>query len=448
VPEMLLAKGENMEITEPKSLPGVMELLPADQIKFDEIKSKIERVYQSFGFLPIDTPSIERSEVLLAKAGGETEKQIYEFKKGDNNICLRFDLTVPLAKYVAANINNLEFPFKRYQIGKVYRGEKAQKGRYREFYQADIDIIGKGELSLACDAECPAVIYKIFSELNFGDFVINLNNRKIVSGLLASLNLEEKKMDIMRTLDKFDKIGESGVIDILKEIALKKAQIDTLLSFIKISGSIAEQLKQLKSFKISNEQFALGVSELSQVVALILAQGVPEKNIAINLSIVRGLDYYTGTVFETFLTDYPSIGSVCSGGRYDNLAEFYTKEKLPGVGISIGLTRLFYQLQEKALVSSSRLSVSDVLVLPMSTEFIGAGYKVAKILRDAGLNVQFYAEDKKFKNKLAYADKLQIPYVIIIGEDEFKTNSVTIKNMRTHAQDTINLAGLVNYFKC
>jgi len=445
---MLLAKGENMEITEPKSLPGVMELLPADQIKFDEIKSKIERVYQSFGFLPIDTPSIERSEVLLAKAGGETEKQIYEFKKGDNNICLRFDLTVPLAKYVAANINNLEFPFKRYQIGKVYRGEKAQKGRYREFYQADIDIIGKGELSLACDAECPAVIYKIFSELNFGDFVINLNNRKIVSGLLASLNLEEKKMDIMRTLDKFDKIGESGVIDILKEIALKKAQIDTLLSFIKISGSIAEQLKQLKSFKISNEQFALGVSELSQVVALILAQGVPEKNIAINLSIVRGLDYYTGTVFETFLTDYPSIGSVCSGGRYDNLAEFYTKEKLPGVGISIGLTRLFYQLQEKALVSSSRLSVSDVLVLPMSTEFIGAGYKVAKILRDAGLNVQFYAEDKKFKNKLAYADKLQIPYVIIIGEDEFKTNSVTIKNMRTHAQDTINLAGLVNYFKC
>ena len=437
-----------MEITEPKSLPGVMELLPADQIKFDEIKSKIERVYQSFGFLPIDTPSIERSEVLLAKAGGETEKQIYEFKKGDNNICLRFDLTVPLAKYVAANINNLEFPFKRYQIGKVYRGEKAQKGRYREFYQADIDIIGKGELSLACDAECPAVIYKIFSELNFGDFVINLNNRKIVSGLLASLNLEEKKMDIMRTLDKFDKIGESGVIDILKEIALKKAQIDTLLSFIKISGSIAEQLKQLKSFKISNEQFALGVSELSQVVALILAQGVPEKNIAINLSIVRGLDYYTGTVFETFLTDYPSIGSVCSGGRYDNLAEFYTKEKLPGVGISIGLTRLFYQLQEKALVSSSRLSVSDVLVLPMSTEFIGAGYKVAKILRDAGLNVQFYAEDKKFKNKLAYADKLQIPYVIIIGEDEFKTNSVTIKNMRTHAQDTINLAGLVNYFKC
>ena len=432
------------DIVEPKSLPGTMELLPADQIKFNEIKNKIERVYKSFGFLPIDTPVIEKSEVLLAKAGGETEKQIYQFKKGDNDICLRFDLTVPLAKFVAANINELEFPFKRYQIGKVYRGEKAQKGRYREFYQADIDIIGKGELSLANDAECPAIIYQIFKDLDFGEFVINLNNRKIVSGLLAELGLEDKKTEVMRSVDKLDKIGEENVKQSLTELGANKNQLKVLMDFMKISGKIERQIEQLHSFKIANEQFKQGVSELETVVKLILAQGVPEKNLAINLSIVRGLDYYTGTVFETFLTDYPSIGSVCSGGRYDNLSGFYTKEKLPGVGISIGLTRLFYQLQEKNLIKTNAISGAQFLILPMANEFLPACFKVAEKLRKQNKSVQVYLEDKKFKNKLAYADKLQIPFVIIIGEDELKNNCFTLKNMQTHTQEIISLDNLKN----
>lgn len=435
-----------MNIVEPKSLPGVMELLPADQMKFDEIKGKIEAVYKSFGFLPLDTPAIERSDVMLAKAGGETEKQIYQFKKGDNDICLRFDLTVPLAKYVAANINSLEFPFKRYQIGKVYRGEKAQKGRYREFYQADIDIIGKGELSLANDAECAAVIYKIFKELDFGPFVIYLSNRKIVSGLLAELGLEDKKMDVMRLLDKFDKIGAEAVCEALGELGINKNQISTLINFVKISGKTDDQLNKLSKLLPKNAQFNEGVKELGEVIAHIRAQGVPETNFAINLSIVRGLDYYTGTVFETFLKEYPSIGSVCSGGRYDNLAEFYTKEKLPGVGISIGLTRLFYQLQAANLIKSSKPSSVDALVLPFDNNFLPAAYQVAATLRAMKVNTQVYVEDKKFKNKLAYADKLAVPYVLIIGEDEVKTNSVTIKNMITHEQKMIAIKGLSKIF--
>ena len=433
-----------MEIIEPKSLPGTMELLPGDQMLFDGIKNKIEKVYKSFGFLPIDTPAIERSDVLLAKAGGETEKQIYRFNKGDNDLCLRFDLTVPLAKYVAANINELEFPFKRYQIAKVYRGEKAQKGRYREFYQADIDIIGKGELSLANDAECAAVIYKIFSELDFGPFVIHLNNRKIVSGLLRELNLEDKKMEVMRILDKFDKIGEEAVLASLAEIGVNKNQLKTLMNFIKISGSTDSQLVKLKALLPNNQLFNEGVSELELVVNQIRLQGVPEKNIAINLSIVRGLDYYTGTVYETFLTNYPNIGSVCSGGRYDNLAGYYTKEKLPGVGISIGLTRLFYQLQAANLIKTTNKTTIDCLVLPMDQNELAYAFKVANVLRENGLNIQVYFEDKKFKNKISYADKLNIPLLAIIGEDEVKSNKVTIKNMLTHEQQTIALKDLKN----
>lgn len=433
-----------MEIIEPKSLPGTMELLPGDQMLFDEIKNKIEKVYKSFGFLPIDTPAIERSDVLLAKAGGETEKQIYRFNKGDNDLCLRFDLTVPLAKYVAANINDLEFPFKRYQIAKVYRGEKAQKGRYREFYQADIDIIGKESLSLSNDAECAAVIYKIFSELDFGPFVIYLNNRKIVSGLLGELGLEDKKMDVMRILDKFDKIGEEAVLTCLAEIGVNKSQLKTLINFIKINGTTDNQLKKLKALLPNNQLFNEGVNELEYVVNQIRLQGVPEQNVAINLSIVRGLDYYTGTVFETFLTKYPNIGSVCSGGRYDNLAGYYTKEKLPGVGISIGLTRLFYQLREANLIKSTKKTTIDCLVLPMSQNELAYAFEVANILRKNGLNIQVYFEDKKFKNKLAYADKLSIPLLAIVGEDEVKSNRVTVKNMLTHEQQTIALKDLKN----
>lgn len=435
-------------IIQPKSLSGTMELLPKDQILFDEIKSKIEKAYKSFGFLPLDTPVIESADVLLAKAGGETEKQIYKFSKGDNDICLRFDLTVPLAKYVAANMNKLAFPFKRYQIGKVYRGEKAQKGRYREFYQCDIDTIGKDTLSLKNDAEYPAVIYSIFKELDFGDFVIYLNNRKIISGLLESLDLLNDKQDIMRLLDKFDKIGEENVRLTLKlDYNISEEKIEKLLEFVLIKGDTDTQLSMLKNFEIDNETFKLGVSELEQVVKYIRYQGVPDKNFTIKLSIVRGLDYYTGTVYETFLTDYPNLGSVCSGGRFDNLAEFYTNSKLPGVGISIGLTRLFYQLCENNLIKSNKTSVSDVLILPMDDECLEKAYEVATSLRLNSIATQVYFEDTKFKNRITYADKLQIPYVVILGEDEIKANTLTVKDMFNRTQDTIKQDELISYLK-
>jgi len=426
-------------IVEPKSLAGTMELLPKEQILFNEIKNKIEKAYRAYGFMPIDTPIIESANVLLAKAGGETEKQIYKFKKGDNDICLRFDLTVPLAKYVAANLNDLAFPFKRYQIGKVYRGEKAQKGRYREFYQCDIDTIGKETLSHKNDAEYPAVIYSIFKDLNLGDFVIYLNNRKIVNGFLEELELISLKEDIMRILDKFYKIGADNVKKtLLEDYSISQNKVNKIMEFVAISGNTDTQINMLQNFGIKNQNFIDGVNELAEVVKYIRLQGVPDNNFAINLSIVRGLDYYTGTVFETFLTNYPSLGSVCSGGRYDNLAGFYTKQKLPGVGISIGLTRLFYQLCENQIIQAQKQSVSDILILPMDDGAVAKAYELAGKLRLNGINAQIYVEDTKFKNKMTYADKLSVPYIAILGEDEVANNYVTIKDMQNRTQQQVS----------
>lgn len=419
-----------MKYTSPRSLSGTMELLPDEQILFNNIKDTIREVYESYGFLPLDTPVIERADVLLAKAGGETEKQIYKFSKGDTDICMRFDLTVPLAKYVAQNINNLEFPFKRYQIGKSYRGERPQRGRYREFYQCDIDIIGRDTLSIKNDAELPVVIYDIFSRLNFGDFTININNRKIINGLFDAFNVGDKKEDAMRTIDKFDKIGEENVKAVLiDDLGLTKSVAEQLIKFVTFKGSNNQVLDMMKNCGISNETFLAGLNELEEVINCIRAQGVPEKYFQIRLSIVRGLDYYTGTVFETTLDDYPEIGSVCGGGRYDNLAGFYTDQKLPGVGVSIGLTRLFYQLKESGLIKSEKHSIADVLVLPMDESAIQKSYAVASVLRKNGVNCQTYLEGKKFKNKLNYADKLKIPFIIIIGENEVKDGTVALKDM-------------------
>lgn len=437
-----------MSIIEPKTLPGTMELLPKEQILFNEIKSKIQNVYESFGFLPLDTPIIEKSDVLLAKAGGETEKQIYRFTKGDNDICLRFDLTVPLAKYVSAHLNELEFPFKRYQIGKVYRGERPQKGRYREFYQCDIDTIGKDTLSIKNDAEYPAVIYSIFKSLDFGDFTIMLNNRKIINGLFEGLNLSSQKEDIMRLIDKFDKIGKDNVVAcLLDDYKLDKDTCDKLISFLTFEGTTGEKLDMLKNAGFSNETYNTGVSELEEVVKCVRLQGVPDKYFKIKLTIVRGLDYYTGTVYETILNDYPNLGSVCGGGRYDNLAGFYTDQKLPGVGIAIGITRLFYQLCENNLIKSSKSSIAEVLVLPMDDNAIEKGYAVASKLRLSGIPCQLYLEDKKFKNKINYADKLKIPYVIIIGEDEINNNYVTLKDMFNFNQEKVEDLNLVDVVK-
>lgn len=415
---------------EPRTLAGFMELLPNEQILFEQMKQTIEKTYQRFGFLPLDTPILELSEVLLAKAGGETEKQIYRFTKGDTDISMRFDLTVPLAKYVAKNYGNLSFPFRRYQIGKVYRGEKTQKGRFREFYQCDIDIIGDGELGIVNDAEIPSVIYNLISDLGFNDFTICINNRKVLNGLFREVNQEQNAVDIMRTIDKLAKIGKEKVIEELKEIGVDDQAIERILTFIEIDGTTDEKISKLENLGILNEMFTQGLEELKQVVKYIRIFGVPDTHFKIDLTIARGLDYYTGTVYETFLNDYKELGSVCSGGRYENLAEYYTDKKLPGVGISIGLTRLFYKLNELQLIKSDKYSMSDILIIPM-TEDMTKSIELASDLRKEGINTEVYLNDKKLKAKFKYADKLKIPYVVVIGEDEISSNTVKVKNMET-----------------
>ena len=432
---------------EPKTLPGFMELLPNDQIRFNEIKEKIQKSYEKFGFLPLDTPIIENSEVLLAKAGGETEKQVYRFNKGDSDLALRFDLTVPLAKYVAEYYGELSFPFKRYQIGKVYRGEKAQAGRYREFYQCDIDIIGDGTLSIMYDAEIPSVIYTTFKNLGFENFTIYINNRKIFNGMFEHLGLNEKSVDILRIIDKIEKIGKDKVIFELDKLGLDEKQIDTIVKFLEISGTSDEKLEALKKLNIDNEVFNTGVNELEAVINQIRMYKVPEKNFEVNLSIARGLDYYTGTVYETFLDDYRKLGSVCSGGRYENLAEYYTDKKLPGVGISIGLSRFFYQIDKENILENENKSISKVLIVSMSKNEISYALDIANKLRDNGINTETFLEDKKLKAKFKYADKLHIPYVAVIGEEEVKTNTVTLKNMETGEQKNLDIENLIEEIK-
>ena len=430
----------------PRTLPGFMELLPEEQILFNQIQEKIKKSYERFGFLPVDTPIIESSEVLLAKAGGETEKQIYRFLKGDTDLSLRFDLTVPLAKYVAKNYNDLSFPFRRYQIGKVYRGERQQKGRFREFYQCDIDIIGDESLSIINDAELPSVIYSTFKDLGFGDFTICINNRKILNGLFSSLELQEISADILRIIDKIEKIGKEEVIKELEELNIDSSKIDVIIEFITMEGDTDTKLSNLRKLNIKDEIFTEGINELSEVVKYVRAFGVPDNNFKIDLTIARGLDYYTGTVYETFLNDYKSLGSVCSGGRYENLAEYYTDKKLPGVGISIGLTRLFYQLNEINLIKAKKKSIADVVVINMTENFEYLA-NIATKLRIEDINTQVYMEDKKIKAKFKYVDRLQVPYTIVIGEDEIKNDKLTLKNMTSGEQVQVKLEDAIDIIK-
>ena len=434
-------------MVEPRTLPGFMELLPEDQIKFNSMIDKIRKSYEKFGFLPIDTPIIEMSDVLLAKAGGETEKQIYRFNKGENDLALRFDLTVPLAKYVCEYFNDITFPFKRYQIGKVYRGERPQKGRYREFYQCDIDIIGDGSLSIINDAEMPSVIYTTIKELGFDKFTIRINNRKLLNGLFAELELTEKSTDIMRIIDKLEKIGKENVIKCLQDLDVPNEKIESIIKFIEIDGNNDEKIKALEELQFSNETFIQGLNDIKDVVKYVRFFGVPESNFKVDLTIARGLDYYTGTVYETFLDDYREIGSVCSGGRYDNLAEFYTDRKLPGVGVSIGLTRLFYKLNELNIVKEEEQSISKVLVVSMDEKYQNRALEVADSLRKAGINTDVYLEDKKIKAKFKYADKLKIPYVAVIGENEEEHGTVSLKNMVSGEQEELTVEGVIAKIK-
>ena len=425
-----------MAKVQPRTLSGFMELLPARQIQFDRMAAIIRESFSLYAYTPLDTPLIEASEILLAKGGGETEKQIYRFTKGDSDLSLRFDLTVPLAKYVALNYAKLAFPFRRFQIGKVYRGERAQRGRFREFYQADIDIIGDGKLDIFNDAEIPAVIYQTFTSLGLKRFQIRVNNRKILNGFYAMLGLTPQAGSIMRTVDKLEKIGEKSVRELLTapDIGLNDEQAAKILKFIAIKGSNEEVINALEEYRGQEPKFDEGLDELAAVAKNLAAFGVPETHFVLDLTIARGLDYYTGTVYETTMLDHPEIGSICSGGRYDNLAEYYTDKQLPGVGISIGLTRLFFVLEDQGYLNDNmNTSPADALILPM-TEDMGPAIQLATYLRDRGLQVQIHGEQKKFKQKMSYADKLGVPYVILLGEDEIKQGKYTLKDMRTGEQ--------------
>lgn len=423
-----------MSKMKPRTLSGFMELLPHRQAQMNWMMDILRQSYELYGFTGLDTPVIEAAEVLLAKGGGDTEKQIYRFQKGDSDLALRFDLTVPLAKYVALHYNDLAFPFRRYQIGKVYRGERPQRGRFREFYQADIDIIGDGKLDILCEAEIPSVIYRTFTALGLEDFQIRLNNRKVLSGLFDLLGLGDKATDVMRTIDKLEKIGKETVLEVLTgEFAVAEDAASKLLEVLES----ADPMEALEKLKGQNELLDTGIQELSQVVRHMGDFGVPETHFKVDLTIARGLDYYTGTVYETQMTRHPEIGSICSGGRYDNLAAFYTDKQLPGVGISIGLTRLFYVLEEQGLLNDELLTApADVLILPM-TEDLSPAISLATQLRQANIRTQLYTEQKKFKAKMSYADKLKVPFVLFLGEDEVNAAAVSIKNMRTGEQETI-----------
>ena len=422
-----------------KPLPGMMELLPEEQLEFDRIYEVIRKNYEKFGFAPIDTPIIERTETLLAKAGGETEKQIYRFSKGDNDLSLRFDLTVPTARFVAENFGQLQFPFKRSQIGKVYRGERAQRGRFREFYQCDIDVIGRDNLNIKYDAEVIAVIYSIFRELNFGDFTLRINNRNITSGLIDGLNLSEKQAEIMALIDRAEKITPGEFYQQLEDLDLGESA-QSIKDFVEISGSCEEVLNKLRKIdqNVKNDQFEKGIDELSKVAEILKKMGVEEKYFKLDMLIVRGLDYYTGTVFETNLNDFKEIGSVSSGGRYENLSEYYSKEKLPGVGASIGLTRLFWSLRDLGLLSFSKRSNAEFLIIPFSENELEKSFKIANDLRESGKNVEVLLEEFNMKKAFKFANKRGVKYVLVIGEQEISKNVFEFKNMETGEKLNLN----------
>lgn len=437
-----------MEKVTPRILPGFMELLPADQILFNDMYDKIREVYESFGFLPLDTPVIELSEVLLAKAGGETEKQIYRFQKGDNDLSLRFDLTVPLARYVAQHQNDLVFPFKRYQMSKVYRGERPQKGRFREFYQCDIDIIGGDDLDILYDAEMPAVIYHVFKKLGIGDFTIRINNRKVLGGFFASLGLSDKIEEILRIIDKIEKIGKDKVVEELVKIGVPEESTDKIIDFITITGDRKQILESLRALGVEDESFVLGVNELETVSDAMVMFGMPEENFRIDLSIARGLDYYTGTVYETTINGHPEFGSVCSGGRYDNLTGYYTDKKLPGIGISIGLTRLFSQLRDNGLIAPKTGSMAKVLVIPMDKDVLPYAVQTANTFRANGIPSDVYYGTKGMKQKMKYAARMGVAYAAIIGTDEATNGVLALKDMNGESgQKTLSVEEAIEILK-
>lgn len=433
---------------QPRKPGGFGELLPGEQIEFNRLLDIIRRTYEKYGFTPLDTPDIELTEVLLAKGGGETEQQVYSFKRegSDKDLTLRYDLTVPLARYVAEHEHELTFPFSRYQIGKVHRAERQQKGRFREFYQCDIDTIGSN--SPIIDAEFPAVINEIFEQFGFGEFTIRINNRMILSGFFEGIGIGEVSRDVLRIVDKMEKISHDALVEELKKIGLDDEQVEKVLDFTSIDGSNDEVLARLAELDVNSDLFREGVEKLTAVVVALRAMNVPEHRFHIDLKIARGLDYYTGTVYETVLNDYPEVGSVCSGGRYDDLAGYYTSTPLPGVGISIGLTRLFSKLQEiPGLISTDRQSPADVVVMPIGSEQTDYALSVASRLREAGINTVFYSEMNDLSKKLRFADRMGFSKVIVIGEKEVAENTVSVKDMGVGTTESVSVDKLADQIK-
>jgi len=437
---------EPARMIKPRTPPGVMELLPRDQIAFQRMLDTIRRTFEGFGFLPIETPVFELSETLLTKSGGETERQVYfvqstgaleKAAEGLPELALRFDLTVPLARYVAEHEHDLAFPFRRYQMQRVYRGERAQRGRFREFYQCDIDVIGKDSLSPRYDAEVPAVISAVFAALDIGEFTIQLNHRKLLRGYFEGQGIDDtRQMTVLREIDKLDKRGEDAVRATLtgEDFGLSDDVAERLLAFSRVrSTGHDDALAKLDALGAGTGLFEEGRTELRNLLNQLRALGVPESRYALNLSIARGLDYYTGMVYETVLDAHPQIGSICSGGRYDNLASHYTKSKLPGVGISIGLTRLFWQLRDAGLIATADSSV-DVLVTLLDDASLPATLALSQRLRSSGLNVETQLEPRKLAKQMQYADRAGIRFVVIRGEDEASKGVVAVKDLRRGEQ--------------
>lgn len=439
------------QIQKPTPISGFPEWLPAEKLVEQRFLDKIRATYEAYGFTPIETAAAERAEVLSAKGG--LEKEIYalsrlaagEGEEAETGLALHFDLTVPTARYVAQNYGHLTFPFRRYQIQKVWRGERPQAGRFREFYQADIDVIGDGQLSIVTDAEIPAIIYDLFRELAIGDFVIRISNRKILSGYLAHLGCADQAVNgVLGTLDKIDKIGPEKVVrEIEASGALGAPALDKLMALVATRRSNEELISYLYSVS-GNERFTLGVDELAEVVEAVAALGVPESHLEIDLTIVRGLDYYTGTIYETRLVDHPEIGSICSGGRYDDLASHFIDKPLPGVGISIGLTRLLASLFKAGLVTATAQSPAPVLVTTLERERTSDYLKLARYLREGGIKTEVFLEPKKLGQQLKYADRKGFRFALIAGGNEFEAGTVKLKNLASGQEQTVAVAQMVH----
>lgn len=432
-------------LVKPRTPSGFPEYLPGEQIEFNRLLGIIRSTYERYGFSPLDTPDIELSEVLLAKSGGDTAKQVYRFNKGDTDLSLRFDLTVPLARYVAQHEGQLVFPFRRYHIGKVHRGERAQAGRFREFYQCDIDVIGSE--SPIVDAEFPAVINEIFEQFAFGEFTIRVNNRKVLGGFFEALGLADRSVETLRLVDKIEKLSREDLTSEFEKLGLDAEQIERLFAFVTIEGDNSGVIAALRALDVDSDLFKEGINELDTLVSALRSMGVPEKRFRVDLKIARGLDYYTGTVYETVLNEHPEVGSVCSGGHFDDLAGLYTNTKLPGVGISIGLTRLYYKLREAGIIEVKRQSPADVVVLPLSSDQIGYGLEISDLLRQAGIATLHYTEPNNVKAKFRYANRMGYRYALVLGENEAHDLTISVKNMDSGESAVVPKQDIVEFLR-